>query len=218
MMEEIGSRDSRVLYFSNEENLGIVASRARTLSEARGEYVAVIDSDDYWRDRDKLAKQVVFLDEHPEHVLVGGGVVVVDENGREVERLRLPVTDEEIRREILARNLFAHSAVMYRGEAARRAGGYRPLSGEDRSDSSEDYDLFLRLGRLGRFANLDDFLIGYRKHGGSVTRQKLRKMMAKNAHLVRIYGRDYPRFWPAVFRRYTRWMGYCCVGGWLFRP
>ncbi|MBK8381626.1 MAG: glycosyltransferase family 2 protein [Ignavibacteria bacterium] len=52
----------------------------------KGEYIARIDDDDFWCHKDKLKMQVEFLDENPEYVVVGGGVILVDENGTELFR------------------------------------------------------------------------------------------------------------------------------------
>jgi glycosyltransferase involved in cell wall biosynthesis len=196
--------DQRIWYFCNSRNMGIVASRARALSEASGEYVAVIDSDDVWTDPDKLSKQVAFLDGHPDYVLLGGGVVVVDGHGKEVRRYLNSESDEAVRREILAKNPFAHSSVMYRADAARRVGGYRRLDEGDGSDSVEDYDLFLRLGLEGKLGNLREYLVQYRKHGGNVTSSRLLAMMRKNLALVNKYGSKYPRYYRAWLRRAVR--------------
>jgi glycosyltransferase involved in cell wall biosynthesis len=196
--------DPRIWYFRNSQNFGIVASRSRALDEAAGEYIAVIDSDDLWSDEEKLAKQVAFLDEHPGHVMVGGGVIVTDGEGQEKHRYLNPESDEDIRRDILRRNPFAHSSVLYRASAARQVGGYGTLGAEDSSDSAEDYDLFLRLGQAGKMANLPEYLVNYREHGGNVTGEKRLAMMRKNLMLVKKHGSEYPGYWRAWLRRFVR--------------
>jgi glycosyltransferase involved in cell wall biosynthesis len=52
--------DKRILYFKNEKNLGAAISRNRALKQARGQWIAFLDSDDLW-DSDKLEKQIEFM-------------------------------------------------------------------------------------------------------------------------------------------------------------
>ena len=52
--------DSRIRYLKNEANRGAAASRNRALREAKGKWVAFLDSDDLWAP-EKLEKQVSFM-------------------------------------------------------------------------------------------------------------------------------------------------------------
>ena len=54
--------DERIRYFKNETNVGAALSRNRALREARGEWIAFLDSDDLWTP-DKLDKQIAFMKE-----------------------------------------------------------------------------------------------------------------------------------------------------------
>lgn len=55
--------DKRIRYFKNEKNSGAAISRNRALREARGEWIAFLDSDDLWSPN-KLEKQISFMNEH----------------------------------------------------------------------------------------------------------------------------------------------------------
>lgn len=55
--------DKRIRYFKNKENSGAALSRNRALREARGEWIAFLDSDDLWNP-DKLEHQINFMNEH----------------------------------------------------------------------------------------------------------------------------------------------------------
>ena len=57
------SDDGRIRYFKNEKNLGAALSRNRAMREARGEWIAFLDSDDLWT-ADKLEKQIRFMKEN----------------------------------------------------------------------------------------------------------------------------------------------------------
>ena len=52
--------DKRIRYIKNEHNLGVQKTRNIALSIALGEYIAEIDQDDEWIDKDKLKKQIKF--------------------------------------------------------------------------------------------------------------------------------------------------------------
>ena len=63
--------DRRIRVVRNERNLGQPETRNRGLALARGQYVAMLDSDDVARP-DRLSRQVAFLDRHQDCVEVGG--------------------------------------------------------------------------------------------------------------------------------------------------
>jgi len=55
--------DVRIKYLKNEKNSGAAVSRNRALREAKGKWIAFLDSDDLWM-LDKLSKQIYFMEEH----------------------------------------------------------------------------------------------------------------------------------------------------------
>ena len=202
IVEEYIVRDSRIKYFRNDGHLRISKSRNKALGSARGEYVAVLDSDDVWSDRDKLKKQYGFLEENKDYVLIGGGVIVIDEYGKETRRYFNRESDENIRGKILFQNQFAHSSVMFRREAALKAGGY-----DENLNIGEDYDLWLKLGTLGKMANIKEHLLKYRVHGGNVTLKRV-EALKNNIAIIRKYKDRYPNYYLAYARRALRLLVY----------
>ncbi len=71
------SRKARLV---RQENAGVTAARNRGLAEARGEFIAFLDSDDWW-DADKVAAQVGILRARPDVVLVWTDMRAVGEGG-----------------------------------------------------------------------------------------------------------------------------------------
>jgi glycosyltransferase involved in cell wall biosynthesis len=98
--------DLRIICIQNDHNLGIQKSLNRALKIAQGEYIARIDDDDEWTDKDKLAKQIMYLEQHPDCVLVGTNAVIVDEQGNAIGTYRLTETNTAIRSRILSKIVF----------------------------------------------------------------------------------------------------------------
>lgn len=65
----------------NETNLGMHENGARTLQACTGEYIAMLEGDDYWTSPEKLQKQVDFLDGHPECAICFHNVIEVYKDG-----------------------------------------------------------------------------------------------------------------------------------------
>lgn len=53
--------DPRIRYLCNEHNMGAALTRNRALREAKGRYIAFLDSDDLWLP-EKLEKQIAFME------------------------------------------------------------------------------------------------------------------------------------------------------------
>ena len=58
--------DARIHYFKNKTNSGAAVSRNRALCQAKGRWIAFLDSDDLWMP-DKLEKQIGFMKRHDYH-------------------------------------------------------------------------------------------------------------------------------------------------------
>jgi len=163
--------DPRINYVKNVNNLGSAKSLNVGLKAARGEYVAILDDDDVWLSNAKIGKQVKFLDENQDCVLVGTNVVVVDaESDKEIIRTNHPFTDGELRKIIFQNNPFAHSSVMFRKKAALAAGGY-----DETLPRGKDYDLWLKLSKIGKISVLPDYFLKYREGSflsGNILRQR----------------------------------------------
>lgn len=158
--------DDRIHLYPSAQHEGLLAQRQRSLREVHGIYIAVLDSDDIWSSPDKLAKQVAFLESHPDHCLVGTFIEVIDKDGVPIKKDRYGATDTAIRERILIRNQFAHSSVLMRTACVKNTGGYR-------KQLAEDLDLFLQLGTIGKLANIPEFLTAYRRHRASTHAYKM---------------------------------------------
>lgn len=150
------------------QNKGHAFARQTALEHASNEWVAIMDSDDVALP-DRFAKQIAFLQLHPEVDIVGGQIEeFIGEPGNVVGKREVPLNDDAIKRYLKSRCPFNQVTVMFRKEAAQKAGGYRDWY------CDEDYYLWIRMALAGcRFANLPDVLVNvrvgkdmYRRRGG----------------------------------------------------
>ena len=58
--------DNRIKFLKNERNSGAAVSRNRALKEAKGKWIAFLDSDDLW-EPEKLEKQIAFMEKNDYH-------------------------------------------------------------------------------------------------------------------------------------------------------
>lgn len=155
--------DPRVRLVSNGENLGIPRTRNRGLELARGEYIAILDSDDRMRP-ERLARQVAFLDANPDYTLVGSWGTAINPAGRPTGRHRIqPTAPEDVDAHLLFRCCISNRSVMAR-TAVLREYGY-----DNEFLRCQDYDLFVRLSERHRMGNLPEILVEGRKHPGQIT-------------------------------------------------
>ena len=165
-----GYDDPRIVYVKNDRNLGIAASRNRLIDLAKGEYLAIFDHDDVCRP-ERLAKQVAYLDAHPECGVVGGWVKPTGGTPT-----TYPEDDHGIKVEMMNGISVWHPAAMVRksvleGAGARYEADYTPV---------EDYMLWMKLIPHTVFHNLQEVLIDYRWHETNTSVVRKRELDAQD--------------------------------------
>jgi glycosyltransferase involved in cell wall biosynthesis len=163
ILRQYAANDPRIRVITRP-NTGIVGALNDGLGAARGEFIARMDGDDLCLP-DRFAKQVDYLRNHADCVLVGSQALLIDPEGAPIcPHTQTRFTHEEIDHDHLNRGWpVIHPAVMMRRSAVEKIGGYR-----EEYKWLEDLDLFLRLAEIGRLANLPDALLKYRLHFQSV--------------------------------------------------
>ncbi|GEM_PF-2450208 len=66
---------------SQKKNMGISKNYKRCFAAARGQYIAVLEGDDFWLSQDKLSRQSLFLENYPESSMVFNAILTQDEQG-----------------------------------------------------------------------------------------------------------------------------------------
>lgn len=191
----------QITYIRNEANLGISKNYNSGFKRAKGEYIAMIDDDDPWCDPKKLEKQVKFLDENPEYVGCGGGVIVVDLNHQELYRYLKPETDKQIRSKILFSNPMANSTTIFRRSAGGKVGWY-----DESTRYSGDRDFWLKLGIIGKLYNFPEYFSYYTMSGLNTSIVKMKPHLKASLNVMRRYKENYPNYYSALIFNWTQYL------------
>lgn len=198
-VRKMSEEDSRIKLFTLSENVGPGKARTLAIEKSQGELIAILDDDDLWISSEKLETQKKFLEENPDHILVGADHVrFVDEEGKLLFIFESEKTDDEIRRHILLHNPFVTSSVLFKKEAYLKAGGFSELR------LAEEYELWLKMGVFGKFANLRNCETEYTQRASGLTLSRRQKMNKIHLMLVKRHNNDYPLYTLALIKAYLR--------------
>ncbi|HEY0979830.1 MAG TPA: glycosyltransferase [Candidatus Paceibacterota bacterium] len=208
IVAKFSETDQRIVLIENTDNKGIQKSLNEGLLQARGEYIARIDDDDEWVDCMKLSAQISFFENHTDHLLLGTNAMVVDKDGTVLSVNKMPSTDTAIRSSMLSKNCFLHSTILVKKSAIEKVGGY---SEEKQYLHAEDYELWLRIGAIGKMANLSMLSTNLTAHNNSLTSRN-RVLQARNVlRSSYVYRKKYPRFFAGYIVGIVRLMFFCLL-------
>lgn len=154
------------------ENMGVVKARNVGLAailKRPYEFVACLDSDDFSYP-DRIARQVEFLDQHPEIAAVGSWARhVAEDDGRFLFIERTPESPGLVRQALNYNSAVNHTTFMVRADVLKEVGFY-----SERYPVAEDYELFRRIFQRFAIANIPVVLVDRRlsSKGLSLTRRR----------------------------------------------
>lgn len=190
-------QDARVRVYRYDHYLGMSGSMIEATAKISDdvEYMANVDGDDYVT-ADKFSRQIDYLRQHSDCVLVGTGAHMIDGDGTVTGELGGSL-NEDVRSKLYLFNPLPHSSVLYRRSAFEAVGGHTPGLSQ-----CEDYDFTLRIAREGKIAQLPEKMVYYRVHqtnlskGATATGPHIQCVTEGRRALARATGTSMVIAWP----------------------
>ena len=183
--------DLRVI---KQQNTGVVSVRNKAIAEAKGQYIAFLDADDYWTD-DKLFNQITYMKKNNGCVLSFTNYMHVNEQYEPIidcfsywpefstlinksnidyQTLKSPMDL------LLFANVIGTSSVVVKKSAINYIGKF-----DNSLNSASDWDCWLKLARIGDVAFSQQIAMGYLMRAGSITANKQNRLNAMKKIIAR---------------------------------
>jgi glycosyltransferase involved in cell wall biosynthesis len=183
--------DPRIRYVEHKKNMGLIATLNEMLELAQAPYVARMDSDDVSLPT-RLEKEYAYLEQNPDVVAVGSEATVISIDGRPLYEQVALAEHEAIVRILAVASPFVHGSVLLRRDAVLLAGSY-----SKEAYQAEDYELWYRLSKVGKLANLKETLYQYRYNPAGETLSKSAKQKQAMQRMSDIIWETFPKSDPA---------------------
>lgn len=185
---------NKIRYFQIGKRGGAFAAINSVFKEAKGGYIALMDSDDVSMPG-RLEKQVDFMNENPEVIMVGTQALIIDKNGEVIGKKRLPTTSEDIEKEYAFTHPMVHPSCVIRKSLLPD----HNYIYENKMGVNDDYYTFFKLLNYGKFVNLPETLYKYRIHKDNSSLKNLKKTLINTIRIRMLASRKFGYPLPALF-------------------
>lgn len=183
----------KIKYFF-QRNMGQSVARFDGLNRSKGEMVAFLDSDDKWVDENKLKKQIDIFNRDSSVILVGTGGYVVSEKGFKICEYPVLEGNLDIKNKILMKNQFIQSSVLIKRSALELIGKSKIVE----HSKAEDYYMWLKLGTIGNFANINEPMVEYMVRDDNTSLKNKKSILKNNISIIKEFKKKYPNY-PSAF-------------------
>ncbi|MBN2790216.1 MAG: glycosyltransferase [Candidatus Delongbacteria bacterium] len=181
ILEDYAKQDDRIVLLKNLENIGLTKNLNKMLDIVKGKYIARMDSDDISKP-ERFLKQYSFMEDNSDVGVLGTNIQFF---GKYNELTELPLSHDEIKVELLFRDVIMHPTVFMRKSVLDE----HKFRYNEEFQISQDYELWSRMVKYTKFANLTEPLLKYRFLSSNITNsttKDYRKTFLKRIFLAQL--------------------------------
>ncbi len=165
------------IYLFQQHNQGAGAARNKAVKEAKGEWIAFLDSDDIWMP-EKIKKVKEIISEKPKYTIIAHDEYAVDEDDLEYKQL-CNLHDRyddsvDLFLQLYEGNFLSTSCMVIKKDIIESAGGF-----DERLRSAQDYDLWIRCGLYGKLYYIPEAYGIYVTRKGNITSNTYRRYLCE---------------------------------------
>lgn len=184
ILKDYASKDSRIQIFNNNGNKGLPYTRRRGLELAKGEYIALMDSDDLSYP-ERFAEEVKYLDENKEVSVVASNFdYLIDDNIVKIRRIykkdNLLIENLKLKYKFMFFNPILNSSAMFRKNFIVN----KQLNYREEFFVAQDYMFWVDCINKGKMHIINKKLILYRKGHENITRKSSEKKSEERKKLI----------------------------------
>jgi len=176
----------KITYFK-QPHRGAASSRNEGLKRAKGDFIAFLDADDVW-EKEKLEKQIKYLEEHPEAGMVYTDLYRIDmRTNRLLSRWSevFPVKEGFVFKDLIEKNFIQTSSTLMKKEVIECIGFF-----DETFKAYEDIDYWVRIAEKFKIGYIPEPLVKYRMFPGTLSQKPFwmaegrLKVFEKHAHKI----------------------------------
>jgi glycosyltransferase involved in cell wall biosynthesis len=176
--------DNRIKYFRSNKHVNLSRARKFALNKCENEWVAFLDSDDYW-ETEKLSIQISKISSSSNIGLIYTDYFIDEES--KIKKSPFPSEQTNFEK-LLYKNPIVFSSVLFSKSAILNNGGFDPLL-----KYAEDYDLLLKIAQKKELFFINQKLTYYRIHPANISRKYELRAFAEERYILEKY-RNYKNF------------------------
>lgn len=177
------SKGNCIQYHLHPKNIGMMPNFLFALNQAKGDFIAICEGDDFWTDTTKLQKQIKALNENPKSVLCFHNVDVL-KNSKSTNEFYNYTKNEYFSTEIIENWIIPTASVLFRSVLNNQYPEWMSTA------THGDLGLFLLIGQYGSFYCINEKMGAYRINETSVTVNDFNTISHRLKHISQINSMD----------------------------